>query len=137
MKYNKSKIMKKAWNIAWKLSNKHGGNEVEYLSIALKQAWEVAKAEQRIKEDRLGYDKEEGTITPANAVTGGRRSWIAEITGMHPQYKFNRSFINEETVELEEGKIYSWTGYEGNVFGRLVNNNLELLESEDVEVLVA
>lgn len=39
----KSVIMKNAWTIAKQGAEKFGGKAVEYISEALKQAWEIAK----------------------------------------------------------------------------------------------
>lgn len=50
-KYNLSKIMKRAWEIARKLKNS--------FSQALRMSWKIAKFEAFIKED---YDRPEGTV---------------------------------------------------------------------------
>lgn len=50
-KYNKSEIMKKAWEIKRKLNNT--------LSIALKISWVLAKKTIELKEE---YDRQEGEV---------------------------------------------------------------------------
>lgn len=128
---NKSSIMTSAWVSAKLGARRFGGSPKEYFPAALKQAWKAYKIRQAIYEERMGYDKENNTITP--------EKWIAEITGTHPVYKLDRKFINgQKTVKLENDKIYNWVGYKGeNHFGKIVDGKLQLLAKEEVLELVS
>lgn len=94
--------------------------------------------------ERLGYDPKEQMIDCTKGPTSGFKSWIAEIKGTHPTYKFDRKFLRNETygdgtfgICLKEGTIYNWTAYKKNVFGRLQNGVLEILDEKEVNEILA
>lgn len=84
-------VMKMAWVIANEGQSKFGGSVTEYIAEALKMAWAKIKGGSQMKVKKEYTD-----------------SWAAEITGLHPEYHFNRNFIEAENNwwSLEEGKIY-------------------------------
>ena len=124
-------IMKRAWEIAKEGQNKFGGKVSEYLFAALKMAWTEANAPKK---------------ATVNTTFGSKRnkSWIAEITGSHPRWKFNREFVsaveeNEwsgKVFELENG-IYEVCDAGDREFVKVENGEIEYLEYAEVTAMVA
>lgn len=122
-------VMTRAWEIAKEGQNKFGGKVSEYLSEALKMAWAETKTV-------------EFTTTSGSKK---HKSWIAEITGTHPQYKLNREFINPveendyagKTFELENGKVYEVCNAGDRDFVEVVDGDVYYIEFTDVMGAVA
>ena len=110
----KKEIMKRAWEIAKEGQMKFGGRAFEYIAEALKMAWKEAKQPKEI-------------VLKIRHQPSGGKEWIAEITGRHPRFNFERRFLNPvarnwsssgktgtTSFLLEEGKIYEvnepWKG---------------------------
>jgi len=124
----KKQIMKRAWEIAKQGQNKFGGKVSEYLSAALKMAWEESR-------------KVTLTTTPGSRK---HKSWIAEIAGTHPKWKLDRKFIDavdenmmDKTFELENGKVYEVCDAGDREFIQVANGEIEYLEYAEVTAMVA
>lgn len=120
--------MTKAWEIAREGQKKFGGKVSEYIAEALRMAWAETK-----------------TAT-VKTTSGSKRnkSWVAAITGTHPQYKFNRKFVEAAYENDYEGKIFELKNgiYEvcnagDRDFIQVLNGEVEYLENEEVTGLVA
>lgn len=86
------KVMVRAWEIAKTAVLKFGGKVKEYFSQALAIAWAEMK---NVK-----------TVFSIRADKNGKRSWVAKITGTHPTYKVQRSFINAYTTDFVGNKVF-------------------------------
>lgn len=110
----KKEIMKRAWEIARQGAEKFGGKAIEYIAEALRMAWKEAKQPKEI-------------VLKIRHQPSGGKEWIAEITGRHPRFNFERKFLNAvarnwsssgktgtTSFLLKEGKIYEvnepWKG---------------------------
>ena len=110
----KKNVMKRAWEIAKEGQMKFGGRAIEYIAEALKMAWKEAKQPKEI-------------VLKIRHQPSGGKEWIAEITGRHPRFNFERKFLNAvarnwsssgktgtTSFLLKEGKIYEvnepWKG---------------------------
>ena len=85
-------------------------------------------------------------ITKVNHQPSGGKEWVAEITGRHPKYKFNREFqrpIEREwsgsgktgitMFELEEGKVYEINEpWRGRKFVKVECGKITELDAEQV-----
>lgn len=73
-------VMVRAWEIAKEGQVKFGGKVSEYFAQALAMAWAEVKAP---------------LVAELQTLSGSRKhkTWVAKITGKHPQYKFNRTFV--------------------------------------------
>lgn len=95
-------IMNVAWKIAKKAAAKFGGSPVEYMSEALKTAWQIC-----------GKDVKRPSKKATLVIAAGSRnhkSWVAKIEGADARYGFKRSFVDsvdhnlsERTFELSAG----------------------------------
>jgi len=130
--------MKKVMTVAWKLARKgqknFGGKVSEYLSQALKMAWQIVGPVKRVS-------KKATIVTSAGSRK--HKSWIAKITGTHAQYKFNRSFVDsvdhnmiERTFELESG-IYEICDAGERRFVKVVAGKVVEIEEGKVKGMVA
>lgn len=101
------KVMVRAWEIAKAAVVKHGGKAVEYIAGALKMAWAEVKGEIK---------KVTSVILKTSSGSRNHKSWVAEITGKHPKFKFNREFLEvyNEISSLFGGK--EWKLLEGKVY---------------------
>lgn len=129
------KIMRLAWRIAKKGAKKFGGSPVEYLSESLKIAWSMAG-----KNIKRPSKKAEIVIASGSR---NHKSWVAEITGTHAQYKYNRSFINsvdqnisERTYSLPKG-LYEVCDAGTRYFVRVTAGQIERVEECEVLEAVA
>lgn len=110
----KKEIMKRAWEIARQGAEKFGGKAIEYIAEALKIAWKEAKQPKEI-------------VLKVRHQPSGGKEWVAEITGRHPRFNFERNFLNPvarnwsssgktgtTSFLLQEGKVYEvnepWKG---------------------------
>lgn len=123
-------IMKRAHELAREME----GHYAARLSLALRQAWEEAKA------------KPKNAIMYVRHQPSGGKEWVAEIVGRHPKFKFDRLFeqpverrwsgsgkTGSTLFELEEGKIYEVNApYEGRQFVTVVNGQIETIGAKDV-----
>lgn len=121
------KVMVKAWEIAKKGQNKFGGNVKEYFAEALKLAWALTRKVR---------------IT-TSAGSRNHKSWVAQITGTHPTFKLNRSFINsvdhnwtERYFDLVDG-IYEVCDAGSRQFIQIVKGNVEEIDYSEVLEMVA
>lgn len=121
------KVMVKAWEIAKKGQNKFGGNVKEYFAEALKLAWVL------IRKVRI----------TTSAGSRNHKSWVAQITGTHPTFKLNRSFVNsvdhnwtERYFDLVDG-IYEVCDAGSRQFIQIVKGNVEEIDYSDVMEMVA
>lgn len=120
-------VMKAAWTIARIGANTFGGSPKEYFVEALKQAWRNIKAAARRAEFRLAAD------------TRRFRTWIAEIVGKHPVYKFERNFLREDDTDeygykefvLNEG-VYEWNNGNRRQFIQVANGKIIEIDASDV-----
>lgn len=129
------KVMVRAWEIAREGQKKFGGNVREYFAIALKMAWSETKHTKKV------------SFEIRHQPSGGKE-WVAEITGRHPKYKFERKFINASqrnwsssgktgrtTFSLEEGKIYEVNEpFVGRYFVTVENGKVIDLENIDQKI---
>ncbi len=100
-------VMVKAWEIARNGQKRYGGKVTEYFAQALKIAWSLIKK---------GANKMQEPFVMIETLSGSRKhkTWVAEITGTHPQYKFNRKFIDawDEWSGGKEFKLFTGKYYE-------------------------
>src|SRR5690606_18284207 len=102
----KKQNMKLAWEIAKKGQEKFGGKAIEYIAEALRIAWKEAKQPKEI-------------VLKVRHQPSGGKEWVAEITGRHPKWNFERKFLNAvarnwsssgktgtTSFLLQEGKVY-------------------------------
>ncbi|UTG99312.1 hypothetical protein [Macrococcoides canis] len=93
----KSVVMKNAWTIAKQGAKKFGGKAVEYIGLALKQAWNLAKQLSGKKQ----YNNLKGFITPAQERFIVSLMNQAENKGIDVFKEFDCKAF------LEEGPMYS------------------------------
>lgn len=100
-------IMTIAWAVAREGQKRHGGKVKEYFAESLRLAWKVRKGEPIEKvSNKIEVELPEGSRN--------HKTWVAEITGTHPQFNFDRTFVDlygkPEArgwfAKLEEGKVY-------------------------------
>lgn len=86
-----------------------------------------------------------------NHQPSGGKEWVAEITGRHPKYKFNREFLSpvernwsgsgktgSTSFELEAGKIYEVNEpWRGRRFVAVRNGEVVTLTAEEVLAAIA
>ncbi len=120
-------VMKKAWDIAKKGQKKFGGKVSEYLAAALKMSWALTRK----------------TRVTTTAGSRNHKSWVAQITGTHPKFKLNRSFVesvdhnmSERYFDLVDG-IYEVCDAGSRQFFHIVKGNVEEVEYSEVMELVA
>lgn len=120
-------VMTKAWNIARKGVNKFGGKVSEYFAEALKMAWALTRK----------------TRITTSAGSRNHKSWVAQITGKHPKFKLNRSFvesvdhnISERYFDLVDG-IYEVCDAGSRNFIQIIKGNVEEVEYNEVMEMVA
>ncbi|MGE7225798.1 hypothetical protein ACQKLN_31310 [Paenibacillus glucanolyticus] len=77
--------MSKAWEIAREGQVKFGGKVKEYFVEALKLAWAIIKK---------GVEAVEKVLIELNVNNRKGKTWVARITGTHPQYGFDREFVS-------------------------------------------
>lgn len=123
--------MVRAWEIAKEGQKKFGGKVSEYLSEALKMAWAEARAPQTVK---------------LTTTSGSRKhkSWVAEIVGTHPQWKFDRNFLDaveegwmDKEFELKEGKVYEVCDAGSRKFVKVETGKINEIEEYEVKAMVA
>ena len=134
---NKAQIMKRAHELA-------KGFEGHYharLSLALRMAWAEAKVASQPKT----------TIISVKHQPSGGKEWVAEITGRHPKFKFEREFLipverrwsssgktGRTLFELEEGRIYEVNEpWKGRYFVTVVSGEIVQVEIEEVLAKIA
>lgn len=122
--------MVRAWEIAKGGQSKFGGNVKEYFAEALKMAWAEAKSNQK-------------AVITTSSGSRNHKSWVAEITGTHPRWKFNREFIvadnetwMEKTFTLTDG-IYEVCDAGDRDFIEVVNGQVNYIDYTDVMEQVA
>lgn len=120
-------VMVKAWNIAKKGQRKFGGKVSEYFAEALKMAWALTRK----------------TRITTSAGSRNHKSWVAQITGKHPKFKLNRSFvesvdhnISERYFDLADG-IYEVCDAGSRNFIQIIKGNVEEVEYNEVMEMVA
>lgn len=119
--------MTKAWEIAKKGQKKFGGKVREYLAGALKMAWALSRK----------------TRITTSAGSRNHKSWVAQITGKHPKFKLNRSFVesvdynmSERYFDLVDG-IYEVCDAGSRQFIQITKGDVVKIEYSDVMELVA
>jgi hypothetical protein len=125
----KKQVMIAAWKIARMAVAKFGGKVSEYLSEALRMAWKNVKAAKSVVTVELRQPNRK------------QKTWVAEIVGTHPVYKFERKFVNPvsfgETVwELAEG-IYEVCENGRRYFIQVANGDYRAIDVKDVAAAVA
>lgn len=85
-------------------------------------------------------------ILSVNHQPSGGKEWVAEITGRHPKYKFNREFLTpieknwsssgktgSTRYELVEGKVYEVNEpWHGRYFLTVENGEAKKISAEEV-----
>lgn len=131
---NKAQIMKRAHQIARELE----GHYHARLVMALRQAWAEARQPKTV-------------VISVNHQPSGGKEWVAEITGRHPKYNFNREFLRpverrwsssgktgRTLFELEEGKVYEVNEpWRGRYFVTVVSGEIVQVEVEEVLAKIA
>lgn len=119
-------IMMMAWRIAKKAAVKFGGSPVEYLSGALKQAWQIGGK-------HVNRASKTATLTIA-AGSRNHKSWVAKIDGVDAKYGFKRAFIDsvdhnysERTYNLGAG-VYEVCNAGERYFIRVVGGKISKIE---------
>lgn len=123
-------IMTVAWKIAKKAAVKFGGSPVEYLSGALKQAWQIC-----------GKQVKRASKTATLTIAAGSRnhkSWVAKIDGVDAKYGFKRTFIDsvdhnysDRTYNLGAG-VYEVCNAGERYFIRVVGGKVNQIERSAV-----
>lgn len=123
-------IMMVAWKIAKKAAVKFGGSPVEYLSGALKQAWQICGKQVK-------RPSKTATLTIA-AGSRNHKSWVAKIEGADAKYGFKRSFVDcvdynysERTFKLGAG-VYEVCNAGERYFIRVVGGKISKIERSAV-----
>lgn len=123
-------IMFVAWKIAKKAAVKFGGRPVEYLSEALKQAWQICGKEVK-------RASKTATLTIA-AGSRNHKSWVAKIDGADAKYGLKRTFIDsvdhnysERTYNLGAG-TYEVCNAGERYFVRVVGGKISKIERSAV-----
>src|SRR5690625_3481822 len=115
-------VMVRAWEIAKDGQKKFGGKVSEYSSEAVKMDWAEARAPQTVK---------------LTTTSGSRthKSWVAEIVGTHPQWKFDRTCLDaveegwmDKDVELTEGQAYEVCDARSRKFVKVETGKINELE---------
>jgi len=124
-------VMVRAWEIARAAVIKFGGKVREYLAAALRQVWLEVKTPAKVEWE-----------LPAD--TRKFRTWMARITGIHPVYKLERKFINQDGVDQYGDKLFYLANgvYEANdgrrrKFIHVTNGSYRIIEQADVLVAIA
>lgn len=123
-------IMMVAWKIAKKAAVKFGGSPVEYLSEALKQAWQIC-----------GKQVKRASKTATLTIAAGSRnhkSWVAKIDGADAKYGLKRAFVDsvdhnysERTYNLGAG-VYEVCNAGVRYFIRVVGGKINKIERSAV-----
>jgi hypothetical protein len=92
---NMKNVMSRAWEIAKEGADIYGGKVREYFATALRLAWKEIKNPAPIKA-RFELKND----------TRKTRTWIAAITGTHPVYKYDRTFLNPDAIDEYDDKIF-------------------------------
>lgn len=123
-------VMKRAWEIAREGQNKFGGNVKEYFAEALRMAWAEAKAPKKVE-----------LVTKAGS--RNHKSWVAKITGTHPRWKFERTFVKEDHSDWVD-KVFTLTDGIYNVcdagdkrFVKVENGQIENIQEYEVLEMIA
>lgn len=118
--------MKNAWEIARNAANKFGGKAVEYIAGSMKQAWAIAKGNQRIK-----IEVSEGSRK--------HKSYVAEIVGEHQRFGFDRKFVSEQHENLrikyaylEAGRVYEVQDAGDREYVIVKNGEVVKIEKDEV-----
>ncbi|BCJ86438.1 hypothetical protein [Effusibacillus dendaii] len=121
----KMNVMSKAWGIARAGQKKFGGNVKEYFAEALKMAWAESKAPQKALVE-LAVNNRKG------------KTWVAQILGKDPQYKYLRNFVSSSYDEdgesgwrLTDG-IYEICEVGKRYFIRVANGDWKRIEEKEV-----
>lgn len=125
-------VMKKAWEIAREGQKKFGGKVKEYFAEALKMAWSIVKAANKV-----------ATVKTASG-SKKHKSWVAKITGTHPKWKLDREFVEAveendwtgKVFELAEG-VYEVCNAGDRDFIRVADGEVEYIEYEEVIGMIA
>jgi hypothetical protein len=86
-------VMTRAWEIAREGQKRFGGNVKEYFAQALRLAWAEVKAPKKVEVELKGSTKRVKT-------------WLAEIVGKHPQYVFDRDFLEPDDFDKWGDKLF-------------------------------
>lgn len=126
-------VMVKAWEIARKGHAKYGGKVSEYFAEALKLAWAIIKA---------GEQAPQSVEIVTSEGSRNHKSWVAQITGTHPRWKFDRKFIEEgeddyrdKTFVLGDG-VYEVCDAGDREFIIVENGEVEYVEYDEVVGIV-
>lgn len=128
-------VMKMAWGIAKEGQSKFGGNVKEYFAASLKLAWKIKKGEVV-----MHINKKVKVITSSGS--RNHKSWVAEIVGTHPKWKFDRKFVNpsddswDKTFMLGNG-VYNVCDGGTQSFIKVENGNKIELSVDEVEEIFA
>lgn len=126
-------MRKQVMTMAVKLARKMEGDWIARMKMALKMAWAIVK--KGVKE-----------MVKITTTSGSRKykSWVAEIVGTHPQWKFDRKFIEparegwtEKEYELNEGKVYEVCNAGEREFVKVENGKVEYLGQDEVTAIFA
>lgn len=128
-------VMIRAWEIARMGAQVHGGKAIEYIAEALKMAW---------AEFKKGVKKMVKVILKTLTGSRNHKTWVAEITGKHATYKFNRVFLEEiendgwnKFWSLEEGKVYEVCDGGNRYFAKVENGEIVEVTTHQVAEMFA
>lgn len=116
-------VMTRAWEIAKEGQRKFGGKVKEYFAQALRIAW---------AEIKKGVRKMESVMLKTLTGSRNHKTWVAEITGTHPTYKYQREFIEEWD---NDGANKFWKLYNGKVYEVCDGGNRYYAKVENGEVV--
>lgn len=117
--------MTRAWEIAREGVTKFGGHATDYIAEAMKIAWSEARE-----------IKTEIVLAPGSRK---HKSWLAKINGRHPQYKFDREFLQSdyEQVYTVANGLYEVQSGGQRYFIQVANGKYEVIQDWKAEELVS
>lgn len=92
-------VMTRAWEIATEGAAKFGGKKSEYIQQAMVIAWAESKKPVAPKKAQIDLPGDRRNS----------RTWIAQIVGKHPQFKFERKFMQHDDIDEYGDKIFYLT----------------------------
>lgn len=117
--------MIRAWEIAREGASKFGGKASDYITEAMKIAWSETREV-----------KTEVVLAPGSRK---HKSWLAKINGRHPQYKFDREFLQSDYAQVYTVDNGVYEACEGGqrYFIQVTNGNYEVITDWKAEELVS
>jgi len=136
MKINKSKLMKKAWDIARKAMKNFGGKVREYLSESLRTAWsimkmrtqEIVQTEKHLEILKTWIDKAEKFFD--NTYREILSKDVTEVTNKELIQR-NAGVMLEDEINMKKRKLKKMEA--GKIMSQKVLRDIEALETATIK----